>query len=281
MQPTPTPSPSATQAQPLIAGVAPHACQVFAPTSGDRQITVFVDPGHGGLDPGVSSQTSAGARLYEKDVTLAVGLDLLPLLRASGYRVVMSRTVDTLVAQPAAGDVQGNLLTAAGLHHDLVERVACANAAGANLLLSIHFNGYDDSSINGAETLYDGSRPFAADSRRLAELVQQYVLAQLRNAGWAVPDRGVLDDQAAGTPALTNEGAQYGHLLELGPVARGWLDHPSAMPGVLTEPLFLTHPAEADVAADRQGQQRIAQGLAQAINAYFATARATATTPAR
>lgn len=276
----PARSVSAAQPQALIPGAAPHACQAFAPTSGDRKITVFVDPGHGGLDPGVSSQTSAGALLNEKDVTLAVGLDLLPLLRADGYRVVMSRTVDTLVAQPASGDVQGNLLTAAGLHHDLVERVACANAAGADLLLSIHFNAYDDPGINGAETLYDSSRPFATSSRRLAGLVQQHVLATLRNAGWDVPDRGVLDDQAAGTPALTNEGAQYGHLLELGPAAQGWLDRPSAMPGVLTEPLFLTHPAEADVAADPHGRQLIAEGLAQAIDAYFAAPRATPTAPA-
>jgi N-acetylmuramoyl-L-alanine amidase len=42
------------------------------------------------------------------------------------------------------------------------------------------------------------------------------------------------------------------------------------MPGILAEPLFLTHPAEADVAASAQGQRVMADGLARAISAFFA-----------
>jgi N-acetylmuramoyl-L-alanine amidase len=42
------------------------------------------------------------------------------------------------------------------------------------------------------------------------------------------------------------------------------------MPGILAEPLFLTHPAEADVAASTQGQRVMADGLARAISAFFA-----------
>ncbi|MBF6558499.1 MAG: hypothetical protein IVW52_20610, partial [Acidimicrobiales bacterium] len=39
---------------------ASGACQAFAPTSGDRGLTVFLDAGHGGIDPGGVGTTEAG-----------------------------------------------------------------------------------------------------------------------------------------------------------------------------------------------------------------------------
>ncbi|MGH2345508.1 MAG: hypothetical protein ACRDG4_09810, partial [Chloroflexota bacterium] len=51
------------------AGTAPGTCLAFAPLSGDRHRTVFVDPGHGGVDVGTSGTTSAGSTIYEKGQT--------------------------------------------------------------------------------------------------------------------------------------------------------------------------------------------------------------------
>lgn len=42
------------------------------------------------------------------------------------------------------------------------------------------------------------------------------------------------------------------------------------MPGALIEPLFLTDPFEASIAASTLGQQVIAAGLAAGIEQYFA-----------
>jgi N-acetylmuramoyl-L-alanine amidase len=254
----------------LSTGITANACLALTPTRGDVHRTIFVDPGHGGKDPGTSGTTTSGRTIYEKDLTLAVARQLSTILRDDGYTVVLSRNSDTLVTQTLPGDVNGKLLSAAGAHRDIVARVACANAANAQLLIAIHFDAYADPAVNGAETLYDSARPFAAANRRLANLAQSAMLARMRALGWAVPDRGVIDDSSAGTPALTTEGTLYGHLLELGPAASGWLKFPSAMPGILAEPLFLTHPAEADVAVSADGQHAIAAGLAQAIGAYFA-----------
>jgi N-acetylmuramoyl-L-alanine amidase len=39
-------------------GFSPGACVAFAPTMGDRHTTVFLDAGHGGLDPGAVGTTS-------------------------------------------------------------------------------------------------------------------------------------------------------------------------------------------------------------------------------
>jgi N-acetylmuramoyl-L-alanine amidase len=42
------------------------------------------------------------------------------------------------------------------------------------------------------------------------------------------------------------------------------------MPGALVEPLFITDPFEGSIGASSRGQQVIADGLARAIERYFA-----------
>src|SRR5271165_3003250 len=51
-----TGSPMAGEENPtaLSASALPGTCLAYAPLRGDRHETVFVDPGHGGLDPGTS-----------------------------------------------------------------------------------------------------------------------------------------------------------------------------------------------------------------------------------
>jgi len=205
----------------------------------------------------------------EANLSLAVSLQLSTLLRSDGYRVVLSRIDDRLLIDPTADDRAQGALTPASVRRDIAARIDCANAAHAAILVGIHFNAYEDPMVNGTETLYDGARPFAAASQRLATLVQHAVVAQLGTAGWVVADRGVKDDTTAGTPALTTQGTAYGHLLQLGPAATGWLDHPSTMPGIISEPVFLTNGAGADLATSTQGQRALAQGVAQAITVYF------------
>jgi N-acetylmuramoyl-L-alanine amidase len=233
-------------------------------------VTVFIDPGHGGPDPGALGSTSNGAALQEKTATLAVAMDTLPLLRQAGFHVALARIEDGPVARLTSGSLSGGVYTIQGEHADIAARVDCANAAGAALLLSIHFNSYDDPSVGGIETVYDDVRPFSADNLRFARLVQSSVLAEFTRKGWSVPSRDVVTDSAVGTPALTPQGAAYGHLLELGPAQPGWFDHPSQMPGALCEPLFLTDPNEADLAALPAGRQALARAFAHSIESFFA-----------
>lgn len=225
--------------------------------------TVFLDPGHGGLDPGVVG-AAGGHQVLEKDATLGVATRLAPLLQADGYRVVISRTTDSSVIKLASSDSIMGSLTGSAVHRDLVARAACANAAGASVLVAIHFDGFDDPTVGGTETFYDAVRPFAASSKRLATALQTALVA-----GLGTSDRGVWTDDQIAAPTLTSSGSLYGHLIELGPTAPGWVDNPSQMPGALVEPLFITHPAEARLATDTAGQQRIAQALEAGLQKYF------------
>jgi N-acetylmuramoyl-L-alanine amidase len=247
---------------------AKTACMAYPPTAGDRHLTVFLDAGHGGLDPGSVGETRGGKTIYEADETLPVELDAMSLLRAQGFRVVVSRTTNSSVARLTAADVDGQLLTAQGVHDDVAARAVCANEAGANALIGIYF---DAGAVNnaGAVTGYDPVRPFAAANLRLATLVQDDVLASMNSHGWAIPDEGVQVDDQLGS-SINAAAASYGHLLLLGPAKRGFFSTPSKMPGALIEPLFITDPFEGSIANSRTGQRAIASGIARGVEQFFA-----------
>jgi N-acetylmuramoyl-L-alanine amidase len=255
-----------TPTQVRVPGLESGACLSFAPTHGRPNKTVFLDPGHGGLDPGVVGTTASGATVQEKDATLAVAWRLASLLRADGYVVVMARTQDTTAVKLSDADSSSGAITSSAVHRDLVERAACANAAGADVLVSIHFDGFSDPSVGGTETFYDSARPFTAANRRLATDLQSALVTRL-----GAPDRGVVTDDQLVAPTLTVSGQRYGHLIELGPRSPGWVDNPSQMPGALVEPLFVTNPSEAQIAADPAGQQKIGAALEAGLVKYFST----------
>jgi N-acetylmuramoyl-L-alanine amidase len=246
---------------------SPGACRLFAPLHGNRGLTVFLDAGHGGPDSGAAGVTSSGRTIVEARETLPVVMDATMLLRSDGFTVVVSRTDDGPVARLGPGDTSGRVLTADGVRDDVAARDVCADRTHASALVGV----YDNSGAGGAGciTAYDPARSFAAANRRLARLVQSDVLGAMNSRGWDIPDAGVASDTELGS-AVTATDAAYGHLILLGPAQRGYFTTPSLMPGALIEPLFITDPFEASIAASSRGQHVIATGLAHAIEQYFA-----------
>ena len=90
---------------------------------------IFLDPGHGGKDPGAS-----GNGIKEKDITLLIAKKTRDLLLAnySGVDVQLSRTGDTFPS--------------------LSDRTSAANKWGADLLISIHINAATSKAANGFES---------------------------------------------------------------------------------------------------------------------------------
>ena len=272
------PSPPAeTQLDP--SAFAAGACEAFEPTKGDRHETVFLDAGHGGVDPGGVGTTEAGKTIDEADETLPVELDAMALLRAKGFRVVVSRTKDTTVVRLSAADESGGVLTLQGSHDDVVARDECANDANARALVGIYFDAGASAQNAGSLTAYDAARPFAAENLTLATLVQTDVLADMNAHGWGIPDDGVQPDTTLGSyvgdpsaGGIAGEAASYNHLLLLGPASLGYFSSPSQMPGTVIEPLYITDPFEGTIADSSQGQRVIAQGIAGAIEKFLAPA---------
>lgn len=89
-------------------------------------VKIFIDPGHGGADPG-----AGGNGLFEKNVTLSIATSIRDILQNEyqNASVKMSRTGDQTVS--------------------LKERTDMANTWGADFYLSVHINsgggtGYED-----------------------------------------------------------------------------------------------------------------------------------------
>jgi len=109
--------------------------------------TVVVDAGHGGKDPGATSILG----FYEKDVNLAVALEVARLLEQRGLRVKMTRTDDYFV--------------------ELKDRAAIANNLNADLFVSIHSDSFPKSSRRGY-TVYI-ARSASSSSRRAASAISR------------------------------------------------------------------------------------------------------------
>ena len=255
---------------------SPGACVAYAPTAGDRHTTVFLDAGHGGLDPGAVGSTSTGAAVSEGTVTLPVELDASRLLRAAGYRVVVSRTTDSNVVRLTPAELSGQELSLQGAHDDVAARDVCANLSGAAVLIGIYFDSGASASDGGSVTTYDAARPFSAANLRLARFVQKDTLAAMNAQGWQIPDDGVQPDSVEGSLVPTSSSspiavaaAHYGHVLLLGPADPGFFATPSSMPGALIEPLFVTDPFEGSLAASPAAQQVIAGGIDRAVEQYL------------
>jgi N-acetylmuramoyl-L-alanine amidase len=248
----------------------------YGPTSGDRGETVFLDAGHGGIDPGGVGSTESGRPLYESDVNLPIELSAMRLLRADGFTVAVSRTRASTVVRLRRGDVADGVLSLQGSHDDVVARDVCANLAKANVLVGIYMDAGSSAQNSGSVTAYDPDRRFSQANLRLAGLLQNDVLAAMNARGWGIPDDGVVPDSSVGSyvgsptsPGLAADAAAYDHLLLLGPAMPSFFSTPSQMPGAVIEPLYLTDPFEASIAASSRGQQVIARGIARAVEQFF------------
>lgn len=111
---------------------------------------IFVDAGHGGIDPG-----AVGRRVFEKDVDLAVARCLGDLLQEQGARVVYSRTGDYEMAPEESVDVQA--------------RLKLLKDSKATIVISIHCNAFVSPAEYGAQTFYSANH---AASKVLAKCIQ-------------------------------------------------------------------------------------------------------------
>lgn len=102
------------------------------------QYLVYLDPGHGGEEPG-----AIGNGITEKDLTLKLALGVKQRLEASGIKVIMSRESDVTVS--------------------LQDRSKGANDINPDAFVSIHLNSYDKPTAYGIETWYykDMDKPLA------------------------------------------------------------------------------------------------------------------------
>ena len=247
---------------------------------GERAPVVCIDAGHGGPDSGFSQFWDAlGFELVEKNLTLEHAWDLEARLKQRGYTVVMTRRTDVAVNSSGA-DVNGDGKTAAddtpGSNQDLNRnldefqaRIDICNAAGADLLISVHVNGFTNPNTRGYETWYTAEREFGEQNLEFALLAYNALKEQLAAIGYTIApelERGANPDTAAD---VQTPNSAFRHFIITGPAAPG-LIVPSAMPGAIMEALFVSNDIDAAVLASPSGRNAIVTAYEQAIVEYFA-----------
>jgi N-acetylmuramoyl-L-alanine amidase len=217
--------------------------------------TIAIDAGHGGpYYLGATAVDSDGRQWLEKDLTLAVALRVNQLLAEAGYNPLLLRTTDAPLTAWNPYSYRSSMIA------ELQERVNRANAAGADVLLSIHFNGWVDGSQRGTEAYCNPDRTFGTENCMLALAVQQGLVNSMRAAGYDVSDRGVKND------AGVNGDPRNPHSFLLG-TNDGF--SPSLMPGTIAEALFLSNPDDLAFLHREDAIEVIAKAFVDGLNAYF------------
>jgi len=213
---------------------------------------IVLDAGHGGSDPG----TSGTSHITEKEVTLDIERRLKALLETAAFRVSTTREGDRMVP--------------------LKERAQIANAAGADIFISIHINSIHNAKNRGVETYYLGPTDDPVRTKLAA--------SENRGSGYSLGDyrkllEGIYADARQGESrrlAESVQGQMFSSLRSINPQLEDWgvrrapflVLVATEMPAILAEVSCLSNDDEAHLLETPQYRQKIAESLFMGIRAY-------------
>lgn len=177
------------------------------------EVTVFIDPGHGGDEPGALSPIG----IEEKEANLILARKVASDLKERGIRSVLSRDDDSTLG--------------------LYRRVELARKAGADILLSIHFNSlpeYEDPRGETGCTIFY----YNPSSRRLAGIIHRKLLET----------------------GLSGNGVRWKSLAVI---------RPTDMIAVLIEVSYLTHPEDEARLLDADFREKVARAICESVVDYL------------
>lgn len=217
---------------------------------------IVIDPGHGGSDSG-----AVGNGLKEKNVVLATSKKLGALLAKRGYRVLYTRSTDVFI--------------------NLRSRTAFAAKKNADMFISIHANAAPNASaaskMSGVETFFlsparsERSKNAAAlenrgDLEDMNTFSKQTFLNFLNREKIISSNKLAIDIQSYMLSSVKKSfKSKDGGVRE----APFWVLVGATMPAVLVEIGYITHPDEGKNLGKSAYQDRIAQGIANGVDAYF------------
>jgi N-acetylmuramoyl-L-alanine amidase/type II secretory pathway predicted ATPase ExeA len=216
---------------------------------------IAIDPGHGGYDTG----TKGPQGLLEKDLCLDVAMRLGQLIEENiaGAEVIYTRKDDR--------------------HVSLEERTSIANAANADLFISIHANSSDFRKARGVETYYL-SLATSPQSRELATRENASAQSSLHDLSELVA-KIARNDKIAESKLLAadlqNTLSQRLQPASGGEKNRGVKQAPfvvltgANMPAVLSEISFVSNASDESLLLESGQRQRVAEGLYRGIAAYL------------
>jgi N-acetylmuramoyl-L-alanine amidase len=226
--------------------------------SGQRELVVAIDAGHGGKDPGAHGPSGVN----EKAVTLAVARELARIIDADpGMRAVLIRDGDRFVP--------------------LKDRYMKARSAQADLFISIHADASPNDSASGASVFVLSTRGassqaarWLADQENAADLVGGVSLDQKDHNLAAV----LLDLSQSATMRASDDIANQvlGALKNVGKAHKPSVERANFVvlrspdvPSMLIETGFITNPSEEKRLNDPAYRGRLAVAIADGVRRYF------------
>ena len=249
----PVAPPAASPAPPASAARKP------AQVAAARRITIAIDPGHGGEDPG-----AVGPRgTYEKHVTLAISRRLKTILDAEpNMRAMLTRDDDYFVPLRA--------------------RVQKARRVQADLFISIHADAFREPHARGSSVFALSEHgATSAAARWLAQKENESDLIGGVNLDTKDPvlARTLLD---LSQTAQINDSLKVGRQVLQGIATQNTLHKASVeqagfavlkapdIPSILVETAFISNPDEERMLRSERYQQRFAEAIALGVRRYFA-----------
>ncbi|WP_177389332.1 N-acetylmuramoyl-L-alanine amidase [uncultured Campylobacter sp.] len=233
--------------------VSVAAGKIYKSTKGKL---IVIDPGHGGSDSG-----AVGNGLKEKNVVLATSKKLGALLTKRGYKVLYTRSTDVFI--------------------NLRSRTIFAGKKNADMFISIHANAAPNASaasrMSGVETFFlsparsERSKNAAAlenrgDLEDMNTFSKQTFLNFLNREKIISSNKLAIDIQSYMLSSVKKSfSSRDGGVRE----APFWVLVGATMPAVLVEMGYITHPQEGKNLGKSAYQDRIAQGIANGVDAYF------------
>ncbi|MBA5851729.1 N-acetylmuramoyl-L-alanine amidase CwlD [Clostridium sp. cel8] len=141
-----------------------YADSSFVNKSSKDEITILIDPGHGGMDGG--AETKDG--IIEKDINLKISMKLRDRLKKQGYKVFMTRNTDKGL-YGSEGKIRKKKI------EDLNNRVKLKKDTHCDMFVSIHLNMFPQSKYYGAQVWYSKND----ESKKLARIVQNNLIQDL------------------------------------------------------------------------------------------------------
>ena len=142
--------------------------QLPQPSKYDSYPTVIIDAGHGGEDGGAIGIDGT----LEKDLNLAIALELEEMLRAEGIKTRLTRDTDILLYDRNS-NFQGHKKS-----QDMAARLAISEEYENAVFISIHMNSFSQSKYKGLQVYYSTNSPLSAE---LAQIIQQSVTKNLQS----------------------------------------------------------------------------------------------------
>ena len=163
-------------------------------TAVKKRPAVIIDAGHGGFDPGASSQG-----IDEKNINLQIALTLRDVLTFQGYDVYMTRETD--ISTDTEGDGAPSKKKS-----DMHNRLKLIESHPDAIFLSIHQNAFQ-SSNKGSQVFYNKKN---AEGELLAECIQETIKQNLQT------DSHRMHKPSGSEYYLLNQSKNPGVLIECG-----------------------------------------------------------------